>query len=440
MSKGKLEQTASSSRKKEIFGWAMFDFANSSYTTVIITVVYSVIFPRFIVGDAPDFKTGNFLWSLALSISYVIAVFAAPAAGKVADKKTRKKSYLALSAIITISATASLYFVSPGCAAAGIILIVISSTGFSVGESLAASFLPSLGPSEKLGKISGIGWGIGYFGGLISTAVVLYIVGDMSFANFESLRLTGPVTALFFAVASVPAFLWLKEPCTTAAASAQRELSLRKGLASIKRRKDLAILLLSFFASYAGLSIVISFAFIYGDQIISWSSETQALMFVLTQISAAAGSFAFGWIQDRWSPTKTYLMILVLWIAVILMIFRVEAITVLLNKLTGLALSVETVFLGAGSLAGLGLGSLQSASRTLVGLFCPPSRAGEFFGLWGTSSRLAAVTGLMMIGLFQALFGLKDSIIICALFFCIAFFAGMFINESRGIESSTDTM
>ena len=152
--------------RKELFGWAMFDFANSSYTTVIITVVFCIIFPKIIVGDGPEYRLGNLLWSTSLSISYLIVLLSAPLLGAIMDYTGSKKKFLFGSYLLTVIATAALFFVSPGDIILGMLLIILSNIGFSYSESFVSSFLPGLGPPEDLGKISGYAWGLGYFGGL----------------------------------------------------------------------------------------------------------------------------------------------------------------------------------------------------------------------------------------------------------------------------------
>jgi UMF1 family MFS transporter len=171
--------TFSRASKKEIFGWAMFDFANSSYTTVIITVVFSVIFPRIIVGDAPDYRQGNLLWSLALSLSYLIVLLTAPVLGAISDYSASKKKFLAASTIITALFTSGLYIIEPGMIPLCMFFIIISNIGFSYSEAFVSSFLPSLGTPDELGRISGYAWGLGYFGGLASTAMVIFGLGSL---------------------------------------------------------------------------------------------------------------------------------------------------------------------------------------------------------------------------------------------------------------------
>ncbi|MFZ2397076.1 MAG: MFS transporter, partial [Smithella sp.] len=414
--------------KRELFGWAMFDFANSSYTTVIITVVFCIIFPKIIVGDGPEYRLGNLLWSTSLSISYLVVLLTAPLFGAIMDYTGLKKKFLFGSYILTVIATAALYFVGPGDIILGMLLIILSNVGFSYSESFVSSFLPDLGPPEDLGKISGYAWGLGYFGGLISVAVVIFglSAGVYTTENFQNLRLVGPVTGLFFLIAAIPTFLWVKER------TAPRPLSknenyitiglkrLKKTFLDIRDYKDLIILLASFFFAYAGLSIVIAFAFIYGDQIIKWSSSTQILMFVITQFTAAGGAFLFGIIQDRWKAKPAFILTLVLWIVSVSLIYGVIEVTAFVNSVTGFALQEAHVFLVVGFIAGLGLGSTQSACRAMVGLFSPDTKAGEFFGLWSFTGRLSAIVGLMGLGLLQTLFGLQKAILVCLVFFLMS--------------------
>lgn len=430
--------------RKELFGWAMFDFANSSYTTVIITVVFCIIFPRIIVGDGPDFRLGNLLWSISLSISYFIVLVTSPLLGAIMDFAGAKKKFLFFSYLLTVAATMALFFVKPGYIAAGMVLVILSNTGFSYGEAFVSSFLPGLGPPSDLGKISGYAWGLGYFGGLLAAIIVIFgfKAGTYTPDNFENLRMTGPVTGLFFLVTAIPTFLWVKDRTKPRAlppgdnyfsAGVKR---LKKSLRDIKDYRDLIVLLISFFFAYAGLSIVISFAFIYGDQIVRWSGMTQTLMFVITQITAAGGAFLFGIIQDKWGAKKTFIFTLVLWVITIILIYGVNNVTFSVNNFFGSSLKSEHIFLIIGCVAGLGLGSTQSACRAMVGLFSPDSKAGEFFGLWSFSNRLSAITGLLALGILQSLFGLRRAVLVCLVFFFIAVFIALLVNEKRGRETA----
>jgi UMF1 family MFS transporter len=159
-------------------------------------------------------------------------------------------------------------------------------------------------------------------------------------------------------------------------------------------------------------------------------------MFVITQITAACGAFLFGFIQDRWGAKKTFILTLVLWFTAIILIYGVIEITAVINRICGTSFRAEHIFLVTGSIAGLGLGSTQSACRAMVGMFSPVTKAGEFFGLWSISNRLSAILGLMSIGLLQSLFGLRNAILVCSIFFVIAIFIALYVNEDRGKRSA----
>ncbi len=422
---------------REIFGWAMFDFANSSYTTVIITVAFSVLFPKLIVGDE---RQGNFLWSAALSTSLLLVALSGPVLGSVMDFSAAKKKFLFASYLLTVAATAALYFVTPGAVALCFFLIVLSNYGFAVGENFTSSFLPDLGPPEDLGKISGMAWGVGYLGGLLSTALVFLLTTPHDASNLEGVRLIGPLTGGFFLLAGIPTFLLLKErgtarvlpPGESYLGAGMRRMG--RTLRGLRSFRDLIVFLCSFFFAYAGLSIVISFAFIYGDQVIRWSSSSQAAMFVLTNISAAVGAWIFGFIQDRLGDKRTYNITLVIWMVAVVLLWGAPGLTDWLNAALGTQWKTESVFLAVGALAGLCLGSTQSAARAMVGVFSPESKAGEFYGFWGLFGKLSAIFGLMSLGFLQIQLGLKGSILLCVVFFFCALVISLFVNEKRGKE------
>lgn len=430
--------------RREIFGWAMFDFANQAYTLLIITVIFGDLYTRVIVGDAPDYRLGNLLWSLSLATSYLLVVACSPVAGAVMDYAAAKKRFLFASYLLTVVATAALYFVAPGYALLGVLLLIVSNFAYSIGEAFIASFLPDLGPPEDLGKISGFGWALGYIGGMVSAAFVLLFLGEVSLENFERIRWVGPWAAVFFLVAAIPTFLWVREPgearTLPIGVSYLRVGFSRVGgtLASVARYRDLAVLLGSVFFSMSGIYIVITYAFIYGAQVIGWDEPVRVAMFVIVQVTAAAGAFGFGFIQDRIGALYTYQVALLMWVAAIALIWLTPELTILLRSLFGVDWQAQYVFLVVGSLAGLSLGSCQSATRTLVGLFSPLSRAGEFFGFWGLSMKLAGAFGLLAIGLLQVLVGLRSAMLFCLLLFVAAWLVSRRVDEARGRLAAGD--
>lgn len=428
--------------RREIFGWAMFDFASQAYTLLIITVVFGDVYTRIVVGDAPDYRLGNLLWSLALCLSYALVVASAPLLGVMMDHAQARKRMLFASYVLTVLSTALLYFVESGYIWLGFSLIVISNAAFATGESFIASFLPFLGDSRELGRISGFGWALGYAGGLVSAGFVLVLLGETSAENFARVRWVGPFAAGFFLLAAIPTFLWVREPACgarqalgAATLTIARQRVLRT-VRTVAEFPDLARLFVSILFAMAGVYVIVAFSFIYGAQVIGWSEATRTQMFIVVQITALLGALLFGALQDRLGGRTTYALTLVLWMVAILAIYFVAALTQALNAAFGLALHAEQVFLVAGLLSGLSLGSSQSVGRALVGAFAPPQRAAELFGFWGLFSKLAAIFGIFGVGLLQWLFGLQGAVLFCIVLFAAALVPLAGIDEARGMRAA----
>lgn len=427
--------------RREIFGWAMFDFANQAYTLLIITVVFGELFTTVIVGDRGDgFRLANFLWSLALAISYLMVVMTAPLCGAIMDYRAEKKRFLFFSYAATVATTAMLYFVEPGYIVAGLLLIVLSNYAYSMGESFIAAFLPTLGPPDSLGKISGFGWALGYIGGLFAAGFTLLVLGEASADNFERIRWVGPFAAGFFLVAAIPTFVWLKERGTAKPHGVSyQHIALQRLLSTfheLRYFKDLTVFLVSLLFSMAGVYIIIAFAFIYGAQVIGWDESVRNIMFIIVQVTAAAGALGFGFIQDKLGAKHTYQMTLALWVVAILAIWATPELTAWVNSRVGWQWQAQYVFLVVGCLAGLSLGSSQSASRALVGVFSPQDKSAEFFGFWGLANKLAGVLGIVMLGILQTLIGLQASILLCVGLFMAAMLVCAGVNERRGRDAA----
>jgi MFS transporter, UMF1 family len=261
-------------------------------------------------------------------------------------------------------------------------------------------------------------------------------LGAASIDNPRALYV-GPVIAVWFLLASLPTFALLRDRSVgrpLPAGASWLTVGYRqvwRTLSEAARYRDLFVFLVGHTFAMAGLSIVISFAFIYGDQVIHWSPGTQAAMFVLTQFTAAAGALGFGWLQGRIGDKPTYLLTLAVWCVAVALIRFTPQVSDWVAA-AGLPASPEQVFLGVGVVAGLCIGSTQSAGRTLVALLSPADRMGEFFGLWGMFGKLAAIVGLMSLGVLQQLFGLQGAILVTGVFFFLALGVTALVDVDRG--------
>ena len=399
-------------KRREIFGWAMFDFANSSYTTVIVTVAFSVYFTKLVAPGAG----ADWTWSIGVGISNLIVLVTAPIIGAIADGSGRKKLFLAATYLVCVVGTAALYLVMPGQVILGLALFVISNVAFSYGENFAGAFLPEISTPDNIGKISGFGWGLGYFGGLGSLVLIMPLIKPgFTLENLANLRLSWVMTAVFFLVAGLPTMILLKERArrgdklSVVGYTRQGFERLLSTARALKHFSELARFLGVFFIYNCGLMAVIAFSAIYADLI---------YLFIVLQLSAAAGALLFGWVQDRLGAKLTVQVTLALWIAV--------------SGGAYLATTKQEFWVVALA-AGLGIGSLQSASRAIVGLFSPPSKSGEFFGFWGLAQRAAYVVGPFAFGGISSLTGSQRSaILVNGAFFVLGMVAMSWISIARG--------
>ena len=376
-------------KKREVFGWAMYDFANSGYTTVVITAVFAAY---FVGGIAKGADWATFAWTAALSVSYAIVMLTMPSLGAYADMRAAKKKLLAIFTVGCVLSTAALAFAGPGSVALAFVLIVVSNTFFSYGESLTASFLPELAKPEGMGKVSGWGWSFGYFGGMLALGICLgYVIwaGSQGIKADAFVPVTMLVTAVIYAAAALVTFVLLKEravanPAAAGQSGIKASLGqLKKTFQQARRYPDFMWLLLCAVFYQGGVAVAITLAAIYAEQVIGFvQQETMVLIFVLN-LAAAAGAFGLGYLQDRIGHKQALALTLIGW-----------ALTCVIAALT----TSKGMFWYAAALAGFCMGSSQSAGRAMAGMLAPPKQTAEFFGLWTFATRLASIIGPLTYG------------------------------------------
>jgi UMF1 family MFS transporter len=412
-------------RRREIAGWAMFDFANSSYTTVIITAVYAPFFVRAIVPATWAIRDS--WWSLAILLSTSIALLISPIVGAICDRGGHRKRWLAGSALVCAGATAALGFVGPGDVALAVTLVAVSNTAFMLSESFCGSFLPDLAEERSMARVSAFGWGVGYFGGLLSIIIALKIIitadADTETALWMTQnRIAAGATGAFFLLASLPTFLLVRERSRPdPALVGARFVAIAK--AGFRDVRDVARtvrengVLFSFFASFtvymAGLDAVIKFVGIYAAQEVRLDAAAMAGLFLVLQLSAAVGAVLFGLLERSLGPRNTLLTALAGWIVAIGLIMALPQ----LAQVTGLP--PATVFLGIGVIAGTGLGSVQSSSRAVVGLLAPERQTAQIFGFWSMFARLGSILGTSFGFAADAMGSRRMALAIVAAFFAI---------------------
>lgn len=378
-------------RKREVFGWAMYDFANSGYTTVVLTAVFNSYFVGVAADGAP---WATLAWTLVIAASSAIVMLTMPAIGAHADLHARKKGLLAMSTAACVLATVALSGVGRGDLWLAVAAMVISNVCYSYGESLTAAFLPELAREEAIGRVSGWGWSFGYLGGMLSLGLCLaYVLWAQArgIPATDFVPVTMLITAGVYGTASLATFLLLRERATPRRASPDQRGGLAEALrqlAATARRarelRDFSWLLASGACYQAGISVVIALAAVYAEQVLGFKQAQTMMLVFLVNIAAALGAFAFGYWQDRIGHKPALTLTLSGWIVMTLMAWLA----------TGPGL-----FWVAAVVAGLCMGSSQSAGRAMVGSFAPAAQRAEFFGLWTFATRLSAIVGPVTYGL-----------------------------------------
>ena len=377
-------------RRREVFAWALFDFANSGYTTVVITAVFNAWFVAGIAGGA---SWATLAWTAALSLSYALNLLSSPLLGAWADLRAQKRGLLLASTALCVAATAALSLCGPGDVALALALVVVSNFAFGTGENLIAAFLPELVKPQAMGKVSGWGWGLGYLGGLATLALCLWWIQGTGRSAQVAVPQTLLLTALAFSIAALPTFFLLRERARPQLGSHARVWTLartrvREALRGGSGLLDLRRLLACIVCYQAGVQTVIALAAIYTQEALGFTTAQSITLILVVNLTAAAGAFAFGQVQDRLGHRRVLAWTLIGWIAAIAMMWAAQ--------------DLATVWIAA-NLVGLCLGASQSAGRALVGYLCPPKREAEIFGLWGMAVKLASILGPLGYGLISAL-------------------------------------
>ena len=398
---------------REVWAWSMYDFANSAYTTVVITAVFGAYFVSAVAGNAP---WATFAWTAALSVSYAAILLTGPLIGAWADAHAAKKKLLLFTTAGCVLFTAMLYFAGPGTVVLALVLVALSNYFFGAGENLIAAFLPELADSRAMGRVSGWGWAFGYLGGLIALGICLaYILGSGRPAG-ESVPVTMLITAAFFLVAALPTFLFLRER-----AAPQPMMSPWTRLLETARNaaafRDLRRFLICILFYQAGITAVISLAAIYAEQAMKFTTQQTITLILVVNVTAAIGAFGFGYLQDALGHVRAVALTLIGWIVMVI--------------LAGLA-DGATMFWVAANLAGLCMGSSQAAGRAIVGYLAPPARLAEFFGLWGLAVKAASIFGPITYGAVTYIFpgNHRLGIFVTGIYFVI----GLVLLKSIDIE------
>ncbi|MDO9351709.1 MAG: MFS transporter [Deltaproteobacteria bacterium] len=426
--------------KREIFGWAMYDFANSAFATTILAVIFNHYFATVVAGGEKGVELFGFrlhgasFFTFSVSLSMVISAILAPFLGAVADASGSKKRFLMVFCFTAIVFTGLLYFVQEGNYWRGAIFFIIANIGFAGGNVYYNAFLPEISNDQNIGRISGFGWALGYIGGGVLLAINLMMLKYPGVLGFQegsfSVQDCFLSVSLWWFVFSLPTFFLLRERAQkiplAAGKSYFREgyIRLRHTLGRIRTFRELTKFLVAYLIYNEGIETVIIMASIFGAQVLKMETGEIILFFLMVQGIAFFGSLAFGFLADAIGNKRTVMISLVIWSLIVVWAFRL-----------GIIWEPKTEYWILGVLTGIVLGGSQAASRSLQGIFTPDANSAEFFGFFAVSGKFASVFGPLIYGILIAITGSVQSGILSVLFFFIA--GGILlstVNEKKGME------
>lgn len=409
-------------RRGEIFAWTLFDFANTAFSVIIVTVIYSRYFTDRVAGGQ------RWLWGLAVSLSMVCAAALSPPLGAAADFSRNRKRFLLLFTLACVLCTGLMFFVQAGMVVIGILLFVVANIGFEGGLVFYDAFLPGLTSRSSYGRVSGYGFAMGYVGALAVLLIVMVMLPSSSDPDYlHYVRLSFVVAALFFLVFSLPLFFFVHEPplegerpASLIRAGMGRAALTFRALFIKKEYPSIARFLVAFFIYNDGILTVIAFAAIFAENTLHMTDADIIIFFAIVQSSAILGSLVFGVITDKLGPKRTITITLVLWILIACAAYFVTDVA---------------MFYGVALGAGAAIGSSQSASRSLMALLTPRTREAEFFGFYdGLCGKASAVIGPLVYGIVADLTGERIAVVAIGLFFV----AGLIILQGvKEPESSS---
>jgi len=418
--------------RRAIAAWCTYDFANSAFTTLVVTFVYAAFFTKSI---APDEITGTALWSRAVTVSALIVAFLSPLLGAIADRGGYRKRFLLISSAICIGATVALYPVLPGQTTRALFWFVIANVSFEMANVFYNAFLPDVAPAKRIGLVSGVGWAVGYVGGLL--AMVIALVGlvkpetpwfGFTKDAFENIRATNLLVAAWFAVFAVPIFFFVKEDKSAVRGGPILKSTFRQvadSFREIRRYRQITRFLVARLVYNDGLVTIFSFGGIYAAGTFGFTMEKLILFGILLNVTAAIGAFGLGFLDDILGGRRTILITLV---------------ALFFATLAAILAPNEAVLWVAGSLIGIFAGPNQAASRSLMGRFVPPDKETEFFGFFAFSGKATAFLGPLLLGTLTKMFdSQRVGFSVILVFFAVGGLIILGVDEKEGEEVAART-
>ena len=434
------------------FGWAMFDWANQPFFTVVVTFIFAPYFTTVVVGDPVE---GPALWGYTQAVAGVTIAILAPFLGAIAEAGGRRKPWILFFTVLCIVGSCLLWVATPGADADRLILVMAMIVLGTIGVEFAIVFnnamLPSLVPDAKMGRLSGNAWGIGYVGGLVALVIVLLGFSfpeqplfGLDKASHEHDRMVGPMTGIWFALFVLPMFLWTPDGRKSGLDAIQ---AARTGVANLvttvkklRHFRNIAHYLIARMVYYDGQTAIFVSGGIYAADIFDWQSTELGIFGIVILVFAALGCFVGAWMDDRLGSKPTVVIAVIgLFVCTLAVIsigdgraFFLFAVDMPAEGQGLFASTAERIFIGIAILLGIFGGPAQAASRTMLARLAPRQVVGEFYGLYALSGKATAFMAPLSIALLtQAFDSLRAGMAVILVFLGLGLLLLLGVREER---------
>jgi MFS transporter, UMF1 family len=377
---------------KKALPWAFYDWANSAYATTVLSGLFPVFFSDFWTPPGTPPQDSTFRLGTANSTAGIIVACLAPILGAIADRGSARKKFLLFFAAMGIVMTGSMQFVAKGQWLTAVLLYVVGTVGFSGANIFYDSLLVTVADEDKFDIVSALGYAMGYLGGgLLFLFNVLMVSNPVKFGFADTaaaVRFAFLLTAVWWAVFSLPLLLWVKEPRLEVAKVPAREAiaaglrQLRDTFRHIYSIKMVFLFLLAYWLYIDGVDTIVLMATNYGKSL-GFDSQKLISALLITQFVGFPAAIAFGKIGERIGARRGVLIGLTVYLGVTIWGYRMKS----ANEFFGLAIVI-----------GLVQGGVQSLSRSLYARLIPKDKTGEFFGFYNMLGKFAAVLGPSLMG------------------------------------------
>lgn len=387
-----LTQAPRPAGKCGVLSWCLYDWANSSYPTVIVTFIFAAYFTTTL---SPDPETGTNLWGNALALSGLVVAVLAPILGTLADQGGRRKPWIGGFSLIAVLCAIGLWWVAPDPAYAllGLVLVAVGNSAFEFGQVFYNAMLPDIAGRARLGRVSGWAWGLGYAGGLacLALALLLFVKDEgalvpLDRAAAEHVRITGPFVGLWLALFALPLFLFTPDSPPRRAEGVNLAAGLRELWGTVRglpRMGGIGRFLLARMIYTDGLNTLFAFGGVYAAGTFGMSFQDILVFGILLNVAAGLGAFAFSWVDDLIGAKRTIIISLLGLIGAGVAVLLVES---------------RLAFTVLGCIIGVFIGPAQSASRSMMARLAPADARGELFGLYALSGKATAFVGPAVVG------------------------------------------